>query len=83
MTTKFEKAVKGLEKETAAADAPKAPRGYRLVREAKSVQTSIVMRASTREALDDIRAELGKSRNELINDILEEYIERYFKNGRA
>ena len=82
MTTKFEKAVKGLEKETAAADAPKAPRGYRLVREAKSVQTSIVMRASTREALEEIRAELGKSRNDLINTILEEYIDNYYKGGK-
>jgi hypothetical protein len=77
--SKFENALKGIEKETPAANAPKAPRGYRIVREGKTFQTSIVMRASTREAIDDIRAELGKSRNDLINTILEEYIENYYK----
>lgn len=77
MATKFEKAMAAdLEKQNTTAT---APRGYKLVREGKTFQTSFVLRASTREALDDIRADLGKSRNELVNDILEEYIERYYK----
>ena len=82
MASKFERAVKGIEQETPGKDIPKAPRGYRVVREAKTAQTSIVMRESTREALEEIRAELGKSRNDLINTILEEYIDNYYKGGK-
>lgn len=76
MATKFERAMETkIEKTPTTA----APRGYKLVREGKTFQTSFVLRQSTREALDDIRAELGKTRNELVNDILEEYIDRYYK----
>lgn len=77
MATKFDKAMTAdIEKQNATAD---APRGYKLVREGKTFQTSFVLRESTRTALDDIRAELGKSRNELVNDILEAYIANYYK----
>lgn len=82
MVNKFERAVKGIEKETSGKDIPTAPRGYKVVRESKTVQTSVVIRESTREALDDIRVELGKSRNDLINTILEEYIESYYKGAK-
>lgn len=75
MASKFEKAFKDLEKE---ATTPQAPRGYKLVREAKTTHINILTRPSTREALDEIRAERGQSRNELINDILERYVEEYY-----
>lgn len=78
MATKFDKAVTAdIEKQNATAA---APRGYKLVREGKTFQTSFVLRESTRIALDEIRAEKGMSRNELANEIFEAYIDEYYKD---
>lgn len=80
---KFEKAMEKMDgKKTPAADTMTAPRGYQLKREGKTFQTSFVLRQSTREALDEIRIEKGQSRNDLVNDILEAYINDYYK-GRG
>lgn len=78
MASKFEKAMQNLEQE---ATTPAAPRGYKLVREPKTVHVNLLVRASTRDALEEIRSEKGQSRNDLVNEILEKYIESYY-NGR-
>lgn len=80
MANKFDKAFKeDLKKEEKIID---VPRGYKLVKEGKTFQTSFVLKQSTREALDTIRSEQGKSRNELVNDILEAYIDNYFREKK-
>ena len=78
MASKFEKATERMEQATAAPTAETPRRGYRLIRESKKIPVSILIRESTRDALDEIQAEQGKSRNEIINNILEEYIEKYY-----
>lgn len=52
------------------------PKGYRLERETKSVRLQLLVRPATKEAIKDLAAAQGLSMNDLINSILEEYIER-------
>ena len=51
------------------------PKGYRLVRESKNQRTQILLRPTTKQTLRDMAEEQGKSLNELINSILEDYID--------
>lgn len=47
---------------------------YTLKRESKTKRTSLVMRPSTFEKLEDLAASQSKSRNDLLNEIIEEYL---------
>ncbi len=47
---------------------------YHLVREAKSERLQILLRPATKEALFEIANESGISTNELVNRILESFI---------
>lgn len=49
--------------------------GYKMQREGKSERLSIIIRPSVKDALDEMAAERGISRNELINIYLESAIE--------
>lgn len=60
-------------KKTPAVDVPK---GYRLVKEGKSVRMTIIVRPATKEALADEALYQSRSVNDLINEILEKYLER-------
>ena len=51
------------------------PRGYKLVKESKSGRINLLVRPSTKEALKEEADRRGISTNELINKILEDYIE--------
>ena len=52
------------------------PKGYRLEKETKSVRLQLLVRPGTKEAIKDLAAQQGLSMNDLINTILEEYLER-------
>ncbi len=53
------------------------PRGYKLKKESKTVRTSIIMRPTYFALLDQLVAESGeKSRNALLNRIVEDYIDK-------
>lgn len=51
------------------------PKGYKLVKESKSARTQILLRPATKEALREAAEEQGISLNELINTVLDSYIE--------
>ena len=63
-------------------EAPKAqegfvvPKGYRLEREVKSVRMQLLVRPTTKDAIKNAAAAQGLSMNDLVNQILDEYIER-------
>lgn len=80
MTTKFERAIQGMEAETPKG-APEVvvPRGFKIVREPKNVNTALAMRRSSYEIIKEMAAAQGVSRNELINQIVEEYIANNYK----
>lgn len=59
----------------AAADLP-IPKGFRLVPEYKSERIQLLVRPATKKAIARAAASQGISMNELINSILEEFIER-------
>ena len=80
MASKFEKAYQEMQPETKPTGTA-IERSYKIVKESKNAQISAVIRPSTKEALTDIAAELGKRRNELINEIFEAYISDYYKEG--
>jgi len=80
MASKFEKAFNEMQPE-AKQTGTKLERGYKIVKESKNAQLSAVIRPSTKEALNDIAADQGKKRNELINEIFEAYIKDYYKEG--
>lgn len=52
------------------------PKGYKLVKEAKSERTQFLLRPTTKEAIKEAAAERGVSMNDLVNDILDEYIKK-------
>ncbi len=52
------------------------PKGYRLEKEHKSARMQLLVRPATKEAIKDLADEQGLSMNDLINEILEEYLER-------
>ena len=58
---------------------PKIPAGYKLVPETKSERTQLLFRPTTKDTLREIAAARGISLNDLVNQILEEYIERQGK----
>lgn len=73
--TNFKKAFDELERGTSETpNAAEVPEGYVLKRESKTKRTSLVMRPSTFEKLEDLAAKQGKSRNDLLNDIIEDYL---------
>lgn len=51
------------------------PEGYELKRESKTVRTSLVMRPTYFTLLDDVAARKDISRNELMNNIIEKYLD--------
>lgn len=57
----------------------KMPAGYETKRESKNERASVVMRKSTKDRLTDLAATRGTSRNDLINEILEEYLKTHDK----
>ncbi len=52
------------------------PKGYRLAPETKSQRLQLLLKPSTKETIKEIAFSKGFSVNELINVILEEYIEK-------
>ena len=74
MAKSFEKAFEAMEQKKDNAPAAAVPDGYVLKRESKTRRTSLVLRPSTFEKLEDLAADQGKSRNDLINEIIEQYI---------
>ena len=81
MVSKFEKAYQNIEDASRKQTIEKDGVLYILKRESKTKNTSIALRESTKNALDEISAEKGTSRNSLINDILEAYIKNYYSEG--
>lgn len=55
------------------------PAGYEAKRESKNDRASVVMRKSTKEKLTDLATTRHTSRNDLINEILEEYLKTHDK----
>ena len=51
------------------------PKGYKIKRESKTARTSIVMRPTYLLLLNDVAARKGMSRNDLLNNIIEDYID--------
>ena len=77
MASKFERAFNEIQPEIKAPEGNKI--GWETRREGKSANTSIALRKSVKDALTDIAAEQGISRNELINIVLEDYINNYLE----
>ena len=50
------------------------PEGYKLVREAKTERLQILLRPTVHEKLKRIAAERGTSKNEIINNLVEEFV---------
>ena len=61
---------------TSMLDMNSIPRGFRIVKENKSARMQLLVRPSTKDALRRKAAAQGFSMNDLINIILEDYIER-------
>lgn len=53
------------------------PAGYRLTKEAKTDRLQILVRPTTHEALKVIAEQTDISKNELINEAIEKYINNY------
>lgn len=51
------------------------PEGYKLVREAKTERLQLLVRPSVHEKLKRIAAEQGTSKNEIINKLIEDYLQ--------
>lgn len=51
------------------------PKGYEIKRESKTTRTSLVMRPTYFALLEDVAARKGISRNELLNNIIEDYLD--------
>lgn len=83
MKNKFEMAVQEMEAEsiTATPEDHTGQIGYskEWKREPKTVSTSITMRKSCKDALTEIAKDLRTSRNDLICEVLEAYINDYYK----
>ena len=73
----FEQAFNEVERKTDAPAAVEVPEGYTLKRESKNKRTSIVMRQSVFEKIEDLAATRGQSRNDLFNEIIEEYLKTH------
>ena len=58
------------------------PAGFKLVKESKTARAQLLIRPTTKEALQQIAEEEGTSFNNLINDILDDYVEERGRNGR-
>ena len=52
------------------------PKGYKMVREAKSQRMQLLVRPTTKDAIRKAAAAQGLSMNDLVNQILDEYAER-------
>lgn len=57
----------------------KVPAGYRLQKEYKSERMQLLVRPLTKKLIKEQAAELGLSMNDLVNNILDEYVERNIK----
>ena len=60
-------------------EAPKGftvPRGYKLTKEARSERIQLLVRPSSKELLKADADKAGKSLNEFVNDILEDYLRK-------
>lgn len=58
-----------------AQDGANVPKGYVLVRESKSARMQLLVRPTTKEALRRAAGAQGLSVNDLVNQILDNYIE--------
>lgn len=52
------------------------PENVKVVQEAKTIRAQILIRPSTRDALKKFAKENGTSMNDVINNAIEEYLER-------
>ena len=52
------------------------PRGYKIKKEAKTIRISLVMRPTYSALLEDVAARKKVSRNELLNTIIEDYLDK-------
>lgn len=62
--------------EAPAQNAAVIPKGYKLVKEPKSARLQLLVRPLTKEGIKRAAEAQGLSMNDLINQILDEYIER-------
>ena len=75
MATKFEKGFNQVEQKNEELETVERDgKLYTLHRERKTKRTSLVMRQSTFDKLEDRAATLGTSRNDLLNEIIEDYL---------
>ena len=58
------------------ADGYNVPRGYKLTKEPRSARIQLLVRPSTRELIKADADKAGKSINEFVNDILEDYLRK-------
>ena len=49
-------------------------KGYRLERESKSVRMTLLIRPTTKDALEKLKEKTGISMNEIINEIIESHV---------
>lgn len=70
---------KQVEQETGAA----IPKGYKLVKENKSDRIHLLIRPTLKEDIKKEAAAQKVSVNDLINNVLEEYLERKGKNAKS
>lgn len=57
-------------------EALEVPKGYKLVKESRTVRMQILVDADTKQYLKDKSYKLGLSMNEIINQALEDYIKK-------
>ena len=63
-------------KKKEALDGYNIPRGYKLTKEARSERIQLLVRPSSKELLKADADKAGKSLNEFVNDILEDYLRK-------
>lgn len=56
--------------------------GYVIKREPKAIRRTFAMQESLLDALKEISREKGTNLNALVNDILFDYVLKYYKEGR-
>ena len=76
MARSFEEATQKMEQINNPGQAGK--RGYRTIKEGYTTQISATMRQSYKDALDMAAKDRGKTRNKLINEIIESWIDKNY-----
>lgn len=68
---------------TATPEGIEVPKGWKLLRESKTERLQLLIRLTTKNDMRRVAAEQGRTLNDLVNEILENYVKDYdAKNGR-